>query len=112
TNRNANNYYKNQVLPGTPLGGALPPTIPRTDFQAGFFSIFMAGNFGSDIAFLVDDDLSVSGANLNGALGDGYLRFVNVGRFLKLPTDAFTMKMGQFELDLPFTQARSINLSP
>jgi len=109
TSGNANNYY--QIPPGTPLGGALPPTIPRTDFQAGFFSIFMAGNFGSDIAFWVDDDLSVSGANLNGALGDGYLRFVNVGRFLKLPTDAFTMKMGQFELDLPFTQARSINLS-
>ena len=48
----------------------------------------MAGNFGSDIAFWVDDDLSVSGQNANGALGDGYLRFVNVGRFFKLPTDA------------------------
>jgi len=110
TSGNANNYY--QIPPGTALGGALPPTIPRTDFEAGFFSIFMAGNFGSDIAFWVDDDLSVSGANANGSLGDGYLRFVNVGRFLKLPTDAFTVKVGQFELDLPFTQARSINLSP
>ncbi len=87
------------------------PSVPRTDFEAGFFSIFMAGNFGSDIAFWVDDDLSVSGANANGALGDGYLRFVNVGRFLKLPTDAFTVRVGQFELDLPFTQARSINIS-
>ena len=57
-------------------------------------------------------DISVSGANANGALGDGYLRFVNVGRFLKLPTDAFTVRVGQFELDSPFTQARSINLSP
>ena len=26
------------------------PTIPRTDFQPGLFSIFTAGNFGSDIA--------------------------------------------------------------
>ena len=111
TSRNANNYYIGQNLPGT-TGSLLPPTIPRTDFEAGFFSIFMAGNFGSDIAFWVDDDISVSGANANGALGDGYLRFVNVGRFLKLPTDAFTVRVGQFELDLPFTQARSINLSP
>ncbi len=110
TSGNANNYY--QVPPGTPPGSALSPTIPRTDFQAGYFSIFMAGNFGSDIAFWVDDDLSVSGANANGALGDGYLRFVNLGRFLKLPTDALTVRVGQFELDLPFTQARSINISP
>ena len=100
TSANANNYTPNTT-----------PSVPRTDFEAGFFSIFMAGNFGSDIAFWVDDDLSVSGANANGALGDGYLRFVNVGRFLKLPTDAFTVRVGQFELDLPFTQARSINLS-
>ncbi|MGB8012081.1 MAG: hypothetical protein WCF68_10740 [Terriglobales bacterium] len=110
TSGNANNYY--QVPAGTPAGTALSPTIPRTDFEAGYFSIFMAGNFGSDIAFWVDDDLSVSGLNANGALGDGYLRFVNIGRFLKLPTDALTLKVGQFELDLPFTQARSINISP
>ena len=100
TPANANNY--------TPL---TTPSIPRTDFEAGFFSIFMAGNFGSDIAFWVDDDLSVSGGNANGGLGDGYLKFVNVGRFFKLPTDAFSIRFGQFELDLPFTQARSINLS-
>ena len=110
TSGNANNYY--QVPPGTAAGTPLFPTIPRTDFEAGYFSIFMAGNFGSDIAFWVDDDLSVSGLNANGALGDGYLRFGNIGRFLKLPTDALTMKVGQFELDLPFTQARSINISP
>lgn len=104
TSGNANDYN----IAGQSTG----PFIPRTDFQPGFFSIFMAGNFGSDIAFWVDDDLSVSGANANGGLGDGYLRFVNIGRFFKLPTDALTMKVGQFELDLPFTQARSINISP
>jgi hypothetical protein len=100
TPANANNYSQ-----------LTTPSVPRTDFEAGLFSIFTAGNFGSDIAFWVDDDISVSGANANGALGDGYLRFVNVGRFFKLPTDAFTIRAGQFELDLPFTQARSINLS-
>ena len=96
-------------------GGVTPagaPFVPRTDFETGFFSIFTAGNFGSDIAFWVDDDISIAGANANGGLGDGYLRFVNIGRFMHLPKDALTVRAGQFELDLPFTQARSYNISP
>lgn len=104
TPASANNY--------TPAGSTASPNVPRTDFEPGLFSIFMAGNFGSDIAFWVDDDLSVSGANANGGLGDGYLKFVNIGRFFKLPTDSLTLRVGQFELDLPFSQARSINISP
>jgi hypothetical protein len=90
---------------------AVPPFIPRTDFQTGLFSIFTAGNFGSDIAYWVDDDISVGGDNGNGGLGDGYLKFVNLGRFFKLPKDSFSLRVGQFELDLPFSQARSYNLS-
>jgi len=101
------NQFNSLAAPGT-----VPPVIPGTDFETGFFSIFMAGNFGSDIAFWVDDDISVAGDNSAGGLGDGYLKFVNIGRFLKLPTDSFSIRAGQFELDLPFTQARSINLSP
>jgi hypothetical protein len=92
--------------------GTVPSFIPKTDFSSGFFSIFTAGNFGSDIAFWVDDDISVSGQNGAGGLGDAYLRFVNVSRFLRMPKDSLTMRVGRFELDLPFTQARSINLSP
>ncbi|MGZ4821861.1 MAG: hypothetical protein ACXVZM_09680 [Terriglobales bacterium] len=91
---------------------AVPGFVPRTDFEPGLFSIFTAGNFGSDIAFWVDDDISVAGANGNGGLGDGYLRFVNIGRFLHLPKDALSMRVGQFELELPFSQARSWNISP
>jgi len=102
---NRNNF--NLQSPGDPTS----PFIPQTDFQSGLFSIFMAGNFGSDIAFWVDDDISVGGANAAGGLGDGYLKFVNVGRFLKLPKDALSVRVGQFELDLPFSQARSWNLS-
>jgi hypothetical protein len=90
----------------------IPAFVPRTDFEPGLFSIFTAGNFGSDIAFWVDDDISVSGANANGALGDGYLKFVNVSRFLHLPKDSMHLRIGQFELELPFTQARSIDISP
>jgi hypothetical protein len=104
TSANANNY--------NPAGTTAGPNVPRTDFEPGLFSIFMAGNFGSDIAFWVDDDLSVAGSGADGGLGDGYLKFVNVGRFLKLPTDSLSLRVGQFELDLPFSQARSINLTP
>jgi hypothetical protein len=103
TSASANNY--------TPAGSTAGPNVPRTDFEPGLFSIFMAGNFGSDIAFWVDSDLNVGGSNGAGGLGDGYLKFVNIGRFLKLPTDSLSLRVGQFELDLPFSQARSINLS-
>jgi hypothetical protein len=104
---NNRNRFNSLAAPGT-----LPQIIPRTDFQTGLFSIFTAGNFGSDIAFWVDNDFSVGGANSAGGLGDAYLRFVNVGRLLKLPKDSLSLRAGQFELDLPFTQARNINLSP
>ena len=104
---NNRNMFNSLAAPGT-----VPPVIPGTDFETGFFSIFTAGNFGSDIAFWVDDDISVAGANANGGLGDGYLRFVDVSRLLKLPKDSLHVRVGQFELDLPITQARNINLSP
>jgi hypothetical protein len=58
--RNRNNF--NLQTPGDPTA----PFIPRTDFQSGLFSIFMAGNFGDDIAFWVDDDISVGGSGANG----------------------------------------------
>src|SRR5215469_3601389 len=104
-NRNNFNLQNTAGDPG------LNQFIPRTDFQTGLFSIFTAGNFGSDIAFWVDDDISVGGSGGAGGLGDGYLKFVNVGHFLKLPTDALSLRFGQFELDLPFSPARSWNLS-
>jgi hypothetical protein len=85
--------------------------IPRTDFGTGLFSIFTAGNFGSGIAFWVDDDFSIAGQNANGGLGDGYLKFVDVGHLAKLPKDSFSLRVGQFELDLPFSPARSYNIS-
>jgi hypothetical protein len=105
-NRNA---FNGQLL-GAP-GSVVPPVVPKTDFQPGLFSIFTAGNFGSDIAFWVDDDFSVGGANSNGGLGDGYLKFVQFGKLFKLPDYAMALRVGQFELDLPFSQARTWNLS-
>src|SRR5215471_19957427 len=63
---NNRNNFNAQLPAGTP-----GPFIPRTDFQTGLFSIFMAGNFGSDIAFWVDDDISVGGSAGDSGLGDG-----------------------------------------
>jgi hypothetical protein len=112
-----NNYFQytgssrnqyNNLLPQ----GTVGPYIPATDFETGFFSMFTAGNFGSDIAFWVDDDISVAGQNGNGGLGQAYLKFVNIGRFLKLPDHALNLRVGQVELEIPFTQALSIWVSP
>jgi len=91
--------------------GTVAPFIPKTDFSTGLFSIFTAGNFGGDIAFWVDEDLSVAGDNAAGGLGDGYLKFINLGRLIKLPKDALSFRVGRFELDLPVSQARNINIS-
>src|SRR5271165_1998205 len=92
--------------------GTLPPFVPRTDFETGLFSLFTAGNFGSDIAFWVDNDISVGGANANAGLGDAYLKFVNIGRLMNLPKNSLNLRVGQFELELPFTQSKSIWISP
>lgn len=109
TSANRNNFVAQQTNLAT---GQISPFIPQTDFQTGFFSLFSAGNFGDDIGFWVDDDISVSGDNSNGQLGDAYLRFNNLSRFMKLPTDSVILRVGQFELDLPFTQARAYDISP
>jgi hypothetical protein len=97
----------NATLPA----GTVGTFIPKSDFQPGLFSIFTAGNFGSGISFWVDDDFSVGGANSNGGLGDGWLKFHDIGRLFKLPKDSLNLRVGQFELDIPFSQARSWNLS-
>lgn len=101
------NNFNSLLPPGTPA-----PYVPTADFETGFFSLFTAGNFGSDIAFWVDDDISVAGANGNGSLGQAYLNFVNIGRLIKLPDYALNLKVGQFELAIPFTQALSTWVSP
>ena len=86
--------------------------LPRTDlFTPGPFSIFAAGSFGPTLSFWVDDDISSGGSGAEGGLGDGYLKANDIGHYLHMPKDALNVRFGQFELDLPFTQARSINLT-
>ncbi len=83
--------------------------VPQTDlFAPNTFTIIGAGSFGDNLAFWVDNDISTGGTGAGGGLGDGYLRYNDLGRFLHLPKNALNVRFGQFELDLPFTQARSI----
>ncbi len=86
---------------------------PRTDvFAPNTFTIIGAGSFGQNFSFWIDDDISVGGDNGAGAMGDGYLKYNDLGHSIGLPKNALNVRFGQFELDLPFTQARSIYLSP
>jgi hypothetical protein len=85
---------------------------PRTDlFAPNTFTIIAAGSFGPNISFWIDNDISTGGSGAAGGLGDGYIKANDIGHWLHLPKDALNVRFGQFELDLPFSQARTINLS-
>ena len=87
--------------------------LPRTDlFVPNTFTIIGAGSFGPTLSFWVDNDISAGGANAAAGLGDGYLKVNDLGHGIGLPKDTLNLRMGQFELDLPITQARTINLTP
>ncbi len=84
--------------------------LPRTDlFTPNTFTIISAGSLGDNLSFWIDDDISTGGSGAQGGLGDGYLKVNDLGHYIGLPKDALNLRFGQFELDLPFTQARSIN---
>jgi hypothetical protein len=90
----------------------LYPYVPRTDlFAPNTLTMIAAGSFGENLSFWIDDDISTGGSGAAGGLGDGYLKYNDLGRFFHLPTNALNVRFGQFELDLPFTQARTIYLS-
>lgn len=87
--------------------------LPRTDlFVPNTFTVIGAGSFGEHLSFWVDNDISAGGANATAGLGDGYIKINDLGHYIGLPQDLLNFRMGQFELDLPFTQARSVNLTP
>jgi hypothetical protein len=82
--------------------------IPRTDlFAPNTFTIIAAGSFGPNFSFWIDDDISAGGSGANGGLGDAYLKYNDLGHYLHLPKNALNVKFGQFELDLPYTNART-----
>jgi hypothetical protein len=83
--------------------------VPQTDlFVPNTFTIIAAGSMGPNLAFWIDNDISAGASGANGGLGDGYLRYNDLGHIFGLPKNSLNVRFGQFELDLPFTQARSI----
>ena len=103
------NMNSKQPVPVTQASGSF---VPRTDlFAPNTFTIISAGNFGQNIAFWIDDDISTGGSGAAGGLGDGYLKYNDLGHAIGLPKNALNVRFGQFELDLPFTQARTIYAS-
>src|SRR5215831_3042709 len=85
---------------------------PRTDlFAPNTFTILAVGSFGQNFSFWIDDDISVDAANGNGGMGDGWLKYSDLGHGLGLPKNSLNVRFGQFELDLPFTQAKTIYLT-
>lgn len=105
-------YNNKQPIAATPAAATVGGFVPRTDlFVPNTFTVIGAGTFGPMISFWIDNDISAGGANSGAGLGDGYLKVMNLGKYIGLPPDALNFRMGQFEMDLPFTQARTINLS-
>jgi hypothetical protein len=83
--------------------------VPETDlFVPNTFTIISAGSFGENLSFWVDDDISTTGSGALGGMGDAYLRYNDLGHIFHLPKNVLNVRFGQFELDLPFTQARTI----
>jgi len=83
--------------------------VARTDlFVPNTFTIIAAGSFGPNFAFWIDNDISTGGTGAGGGLGDGYLRYNDIGHIFGLPQNSFNVRFGQFEPDLPFSNARTI----
>ena len=105
--------YLTYTSPQPPEVTAAAGYVPSTDlFQPNTFTIFAASSLGPSLAFWIDDDISTAGSGANGGLGDGYIKANNfLGHYVHVPQNDLNVRLGQFELDLPFTQARSINLT-
>jgi hypothetical protein len=87
--------------------------VPRTDlFVPNTFTIISAGSFGPNFSFWIDDDISAGASGANGGLGDAYLKYNDLGHVFHLPLNALNVRFGQFELELPFTNARTPYLTP
>ena len=103
------NYTSQQPRELAAANGYVPPTDL---FQPNTLTILAAGSLGPSVSFWIDDDLSTGGSGAAGGLGDGWIKANNfLGHFMHVPQNDLNVRYGQFELDLPFTQARSINLT-
>ncbi len=89
------------------------PAGPSTTlFTPNTLTIIGAGSFGPSLSFWFDNDISTGGSGAAGGLGDAYLKANDfLGHYLHIPPNDLNVRFGEFELDLPFTQARTVNLT-
>lgn len=86
--------------------------VPRTDlFVPNTVTLIASGSFGPNLSFWIDNDLSAAGSGANGGLGDGWMKYNDLGHVFHLPKNSLNVRFGQFEPDLPFSQARTYYLS-
>ena len=107
-------YTGNLVYNGAQPGAVIANGgyVSRTDlFVPNTFTIISAGSFGPNFSFWIDDDISAAGTDAGGGLGDGWLKYNDLGHVCHLPLNSLNVRFGQFELDLPFTNARTPYLS-
>jgi hypothetical protein len=104
--------YSGAFSYNSPLPSAVGYT-PNTDlFEPNTLTIIGAGSLGPSVAFWFDNDLNAGGSGANGGLGDGWIKANNfLGYLLHVPKNDLNVRYGQFELDLPWSQARTINLT-
>ena len=88
-----------------PIGAIPPPSaatvvapsgttsfVPQTDlFAPNTFTIIGAGTFGPMISFWIDNDISAGGANAGAGLGDGYLKVMNLSKYIGLSDDSLEL---------------------
>ena len=105
--------YFNYNTPQPPAIITANGYVPQTSiFQPNTFTIIAASSLVPSLEFWIDDDISNGGSGADGGLGDAYLKANNfIGYYLHVPRNDLNVRYGQFELDIPFTQARTINLT-
>jgi hypothetical protein len=107
--RYSGNFNWNAKQPAPVLAAGF---VPHTDlFVPNTFTIISAGSFGPNLSFWIDDDISAGGTGAGGGLGDGWVKYNDLGHAFHLPKNSLNVRFGQFEPDLPFSQARTYYLS-
>ena len=107
--RYSGNFTYNNARPAAVAAAA--GFAPKTQlFTPNTLTILSAGSFGPSVSFWIDNDISTGGSGASGGLGDGYIKANDfLGHLFHVPKNDLNVRVGQFELDLPFTQARTIN---
>src|SRR5271157_5172265 len=81
--RYSGNLNWNAKQPGPVQATAFTPVTDL--FVPNTLTIISAGSFGRNLAFWIDDDISAAGSGADGGLGDGYLRYNDIGHAIGLP---------------------------